>query len=158
MQAPTTLTGDGRFNRMTAGTIGLAALAASILGAVALNERVDLPLNGGSSVESAPATTTTRTQIAFFEQSTWDYQPSANSATVDRIRLIEDNSFDYATPVTTEQIRFFEDNVWELQGYAQPAGAAPSVDSTQDFKFLEENVWELQGRMVPPYVDGATDY
>jgi hypothetical protein len=158
MQAPTTLAGDGRFNRLTAGAIGLALVAASVLGAATLNERVELPLIGGSSADGAPADTMTTAEIEFVEQNTWDYQPSANYATVERIRLIEDNSFDYASPVTVEEIRFLEDNVWERQGYAQPAGAASVAVSIQDLKFLEENVWEVQGQMIPPYIDGATDY
>jgi hypothetical protein len=159
MQAPATLTGGNRFNRMTAGAIGLAVLAASALGAVALNERVELPLIGGSSEISAPANTTTTAEIEFFEQNSWERQPSANYASVESIRLIEDNTFDYpSAPVTTEQMRFLEENIWNVEGYAQPAGEASATGSAQDFHFLEENIWDRDQQLIPPADTGATDY
>jgi hypothetical protein len=158
MQAPATLTGGNRFNRMTAGAIGLAVLAASAIGAVALNERVELPLIEGSSEISAPADTTTKAEIEFFEQNSWDYQPSANYASVESIRLIEDNSFDYVTPVTVEQMRFLEENIWSPESFAQPAGVAPAAVPWLDTRFLEENIWATEGQMLPPVDTGATDY
>jgi len=177
MQAPTTMTRGNGFNRLTAGAIGLALLAASVLGAVALNERVELPLIGGSSEISAPANTTTKAKIEFFEQNSFDYavsapidpffleansfdyQPVANSATADSIRFNEDNVFEYAaTPMTSEQVRFHEENVWEPQGHARTAGDADAAGAAQDYRFLEENVWEQQSQMLPPTDTGARDY
>ena len=146
MQAPTTLTRDNRFNRMTAGAIGLAVLAASVLGAVALNERVELPLLGDSSEISAPANTTTKAKIEFFEQNrfdyaaveptdplfleenSWDYQPAANYASVASIRLIEENSFDYATSTTSQQIQFQEENGWDYQAPLLPPADSGASD------------------------------
>ncbi len=74
MQAPTTLTRGNGFNRLTAGAIGLALLAASTIGAIALNDQVELPLIGSNS----------------------QAQPTVAADPLAQIQLIEQNSFDYA--------------------------------------------------------------
>ncbi|CAN5641251.1 hypothetical protein BH23CHL2_BH23CHL2_21890 [soil metagenome] len=176
MQAPTTMTRGNGFNRLTAGAIGLALLAASTIGAISLNDRVDLPLIGGNSQTQTRVAQNPVTEMLlveqnsfdyaavapadplFLEENSWDYQPAANYASAASIRLIENNSFDYATPVTTQQIAFLEANSWDYPAQAEPAGDATAAESTQDFRFLEENLWENQGQMIPPANTGNTDY
>ncbi len=176
MQAPTTLTRGNGFNRLTAGAIGLALLAASTIGAIALNDQVELPLISSDGQAQPVVRTDPMAQIQlieqngfdyaaaepvdalFLEENSWDHQPVANYATIGRIRLIEQNSFDYATPVTTSQIRFVEENGWDWTERAGLAGGESAPAAAPDFRFLEENVWETQSQMIPPADNGATDY
>jgi len=175
MQAPTTWTRGHGFTRLTAGAIGLALLAAATLGAAALTEQVDLPLIGGSSDASrvaAPANTTTKAKIEFFEQNTFDYavfgpaDPALSRSVESAQPYIRPadrpafDSFDYVTPVTDEQIRFLEENIWDYEALAQAAGqstpATPALSYAQ-VRFLEDNIWETQ-RLIPPAETGETIY
>lgn len=174
MQAPTTLTRDNGFNRLTAGAIGLALLAASTIGAIALNDQVDLPLIGNDS-QARPTAVDALAQIQlieqnsfdyvavepadalFLEENSWDYQPVANYATVENIRLSEQNSFDYVTPTTTGAIQFNEHNSWDWTEPARPAGGVTIPAAAPDYQFLEENRWDTD-HLTLPEDNGSRDY
>jgi hypothetical protein len=154
MQAPTTWTRGHGFTRLTAGAIGLGLLAAATLGAAALTEQVDLPLIGGSSDASgvaAPAGTT-KAQIEFFEQNTFEYAVSG-PADPALSRSAEEL-------LTQEDIRFLEDNIWDREALAKAAGqnalAAPALSYAQ-MRFLEDNIWETQ-QLIPPADTGEANY
>lgn len=175
MQAPTTLTQGNRFNRLTAGAIGLALLAASTFGAITLNDQVDLPLVGSDS-QVQPTAVDSMAQIQlieqnsfdyaasepidalFLEENSWDYQPVANYASAESIRLIEQNSFDYVAAPTTQEIRFAEANSWDWNVQARPAGDASAETAPPAFRFLEENIWEQQSPMIPTEGNGSRDF
>ena len=175
MQAPTTLTRGNRFNRLTAGAIGLALLAAATIGVTAIGNDIDLPLLGSnSSIESLSAVDPQAEMLLieqnsydyaavepvdalFLEENSWDYRSAANDASVDSILFVEQNSFDYVIPVTAQDVRFIENNSWDWTERAQPAGEASTPAAAPDHRFIEENIWDSD-HLVYPNDNGSTDY
>ena len=157
MQAPTTLTRGNRFNRLTAGAIGLALLAAATIGAVVIENDIELPLLGSNSSIESPSAVNPQAEMLlieqnsydyaavepidtlFLEENTWDYPSAASDASVDSILFIEQNSFDYqpvATYATVESIRFVEENSFD---YVSPA-------AVEYIHFIEDNSWDWAER------------
>lgn len=174
MQAPTTLTRDSGFNRLMAGVIGLALLAASTIGAIALNDQVKLPLiSSNSQVQPTIVDSLAQIQLIeqnsfdyaaaepvdalFLEENSWDHQPVANYASVASIRLSEQNSFDYVTPATVQEIRLLEANSWDWDARARLAGEGSTPAAAPDYRFMEENSWDTD-HLVLPADNGSRDF
>lgn len=155
MQGLATLTRGHRVNGVMALAIGIALLAALILGGVALNTRTDLPMIGGADSAAQPAVNRLA-EMTFVEQNVWNLERTAPTTRA-AIHFSEDNSFDYTVPTSEARIKFVEENAWDYESRGQFANEPQVSGSAPDYQFIEENAWGDAGQL-PSGDFGQLDY